>query len=312
MENRSHALLAGIFTVSFLVAGVLALWWLSGQREATHAYILTTRGSVAGLNLEAPVRYRGIRAGKVTDIRPDPVNPSLLLVDISVAQKYPLTDKTIAKLNSQGVTGIAYVMLEENGAGGVPLSLDVLHPPRLEIQPGLLHQLGEQAADLGEQVSDMAQRFNRLLDDRNLENLSRSLDNLARASAGLKELPPLAARLKLFLSDANLAHTNALLAHLEQTAGTAAPLALEAREAVARLNRLAQQAEVLTQGAGALSGRLEAETLPRAAALMRDLSVAARNLERLAASFEDSPQALLFGAPAPRSGPGETGFSAWE
>lgn len=136
MENRSHALLAGLFALVFLLAAALALWWLGGNREATHAYILETRGSVTGLNLEAQVRYRGIRASKVKDIRPDPADPATLLVEIALARQYVLTDKTIAKLNTLGITGIAYVMLEESGADGKPLEVVAENPPTSEVAAG--------------------------------------------------------------------------------------------------------------------------------------------------------------------------------
>lgn len=310
MENRSHALLAGLFTLIFLLAAALALWWLGGTREATQTYILETRGSVTGLNLEAQVRYRGIRAGKVKDIRSDPADPVTLLVEIALGRQYQLTDKTVAKLNTQGITGIAYVMLEEGEEGGKPLDTKAATPPRLQIQPGLLQQLGENAADIGEQVTDLSLRLNRLLDDRNLQNLRRSLDNLASASESFKELPPIMASLRAALSDANVDRLNALLAHLEKTAGETAPLTAEARKLVTTLNGLAQRLDTLALSAGSVGERLNAETLPRAESLMRDVAAATRRLDRLIETLNDTPQALLFGSTPPRPGPGETGFVA--
>lgn len=311
MENRSHALIAGLFTIVFLLAAALALWWLGGTREATHTYLLETRGSVTGLNLEAQVRYRGIRAGKVKDIRPDPADPATLLVEITLDRQYVLTDQTIARLNTQGVTGIAYVMLEEGDTGemaGKPLPLDEKAPPRLSIQPGLLQQLGEHAADIGEQVTELSLRLNRLLDDRNLQNLRHSLDNLAVATDSLKQLPVIMASLRAALSDANIGRLNALLAHLEKTAGAAAPLAVEARALVATLNGLAQRLDTLAVSAGGVGERLNAETLPRAETLMHDVAAATRRLDRLIDTLNDAPQSLLFGNAPPRPGPGESGF----
>lgn len=311
MENRSHALLAGLFVLAFLAAAALALWWFAGKHERMNVYLIETRGNLVGLNVGAQVRYRGIRAGKVRDIRPDPADPAILLAEILLSHDYRLTDKTVAKLNTQGVTGLAYVMLEEGGEGkegGRPLPLDADNPPRLPVQPGLLQQLSENAADIGAQMEELSLRLNRLLDERNLGNVSRALDNLAVASEGLKELPVLMVRLKAALSEANLARLDALLAHLEKTAGKAAPLAQEARGLVTTLNHLAQRLDTLALNAGGVGARLHAETLPRAEALMRDVGAATRRLDRLVETLNDSPQALLFGSPSPRPGPGETGF----
>jgi len=309
MENRSHALLAGLFVLAFLAAAAFALWWFAGKHERMNVYLIETRGNLVGLNVGAQVRYRGIRAGKVRDIRPDPADPAILLAEILLNHDYRLTDKTVAKLNSQGVTGISYVMLEEGGENGRPLNLDAANPPRLPVQPGLLQQLGESAADIGAQMEELILRLNRLLDERNLGNVSRALDNLAAASASLKELPVLMASLKAALSETNLARLNTLLAHLEKTAGEAAPLAQEARGLVTTLNQLAQRLDTLALNAGGVGERLHAETLPRAEALMRDVAFATRRLDRLVETLNDSPQALLFGSPPPRPGPGETGFA---
>jgi len=308
MENRSHALLAGLFTIAFLLAAALALWWLGGTREQTHTYLLETRGNVTGLNLEAQVRYRGIRAGKVKDIRTAPADPAMLLVEIALGRQYRLTDKTTAKLNTQGITGLAYVMLEESGENGKTIEPDDSNPPRLRMQPGLLEKLGDKAGDITGQVAELSSRLNRLLDDRNLQNLQRTFDNLSMASESLKELPTIMAGLRAALSETNIGRLNGLLASLEKTAGEAAPLASEARTLVTTLNGLARRLDTLALSAGGVGERLNAETLPRAESLMRDVAAATRRLDRLIDTLNDTPQAILFGATPPRPGPGETGF----
>jgi phospholipid/cholesterol/gamma-HCH transport system substrate-binding protein len=307
MENRSHALMAGLFTLLFVLAAALALWWFSGTRELTHTYLLETRGSVTGLNFEAQVRYRGIRAGKVRDIRPDPADPGRLLVEISLGRQYVLTDRTIAKLNQQGITGLAYVMLEEGTAGkGIPLATD--GSARLTIQPGLFDTLGDRAGDIADQVSELSARLNRLLDEHNTQNIARALDNLATASEGLKEAPKVMAALRAALSDANLDRMQAILAHLEKTAGEAAPLTAEARVLVATMNGLARRFDGVMGSAGGVAERLDTDTLPRVETLMSEVHAATRRLDRLLDTLNDSPQAVLFGAAPVRPGPGESGF----
>lgn len=311
MENRSHALLAGLFTVVFLIAAALALWWFSGARELTQTYLLETRGNLTGLNVEAQVRYRGIRAGKVKGIRPDPQDPATLLVEIVLGRQYPITDRTVAKLNFQGVTGLAYVMLEEGQEGqGAPLDPSGPVPPRIRIQPGLFDKLGDKAGDIAGQVAELSARLNRLLDERNLQNVNRTLDNLAAASESLKELPRVMAAVRGLLSDENLQRMQRLLAHLETTAGAAAPLTAEVRGLVASMNGLAQRFAALAGTAEGAAARLDAETLPRAEALLDEAAAATRRLDRLLDTINDTPQAVLFGAAPARPGPGEAGFAA--
>lgn len=309
MENRAHALLAGLFTLVFLIAAALAVWWLGGSGEKTHVYLLETRGNVSGLNLEAQVRYRGIRAGKVKEIYTDPDDPAKLLVKIVLGRQYRLTDKTIARLNHQGVTGIAYVMLEEAGSQGKPLEPNDAAPPRLPLQPGLLDSLGQRAGDITGQLAELVTRLNRVFDERNLRNLQQALDNLAASSESLKALPVIMANLKSALSQENLGRLNALLAQLESATGEAAPLAAEARRLVSTLDGLAQRLDALAVTAGTLGERLDATTLPRAEQLIQEAAAATRRLDRLIEMLNDRPQALLFGPPAAVPGPGERGFA---
>jgi phospholipid/cholesterol/gamma-HCH transport system substrate-binding protein len=65
MENESHALAAGIFTISSALPPQSPSGGWGRATTSTTTYLLETRGNVTGLNVQAQVRYRGIRAGKV-------------------------------------------------------------------------------------------------------------------------------------------------------------------------------------------------------------------------------------------------------
>ena len=137
MENRSHALLAGLFTLFLGLAVVWSIWWFGGKHEATTDYTVVTRQNVTGLSLQGQVRYRGIRVGKVQAIELDPRDVRNILIRISVGSAVPVTRGTTAKLGYQGVTGIAHILLEDSGADQVPLRSVDGEPARIamEIKP---------------------------------------------------------------------------------------------------------------------------------------------------------------------------------
>src|SRR5688572_31892409 len=101
MENRAHALAAGIFTLLLAIGAVAAALWFSGEAIETDEYRLISRYPVSGLNPQALVRYRGLMVGKVVDIRFDPSEPRTILIDISVRSGTPVTQGTYAQLASQ-------------------------------------------------------------------------------------------------------------------------------------------------------------------------------------------------------------------
>jgi phospholipid/cholesterol/gamma-HCH transport system substrate-binding protein len=307
MENRAHAFAAGLFTVLLTLAGVVAVWWM-GQRSAdTDYYLLEARGNVTGLNLQAPVRYRGIRAGRVESIDLDDKDPRLILVRISLDGRFPLTAGTTARLGYQGVTGLAYVQLEDTGGDATPLVAAGDALPRIALRPTMFDSLEDRADHILAQLAGALGRLNRLLDEKNVGHVARTLENVAAASEGIREVPRAVAALRAALSDANLKRLGQVLAHLEKASGEAAPLAKEARELVGAMTLLSRRLDQLAAGAG---DQLAEATLPRADALMQELAGNARRLSRLLDTLEQTPQALVFGDGEHRPGPGEAGFAA--
>lgn len=305
MENRAHALAAGIFTILLGIAAAIAIWWLGQSDDATTSYLLETRRNVTGLNVQAQVRYRGIRAGKVESIEPDQKDPRVLLVKINIDSRYKLTRNSTATLGYQGVTGLAYVLIEDDGSSAEPLLGASGEPARLAMKPTLLDTLGERAGDIVGQISAVSIRLGQLLDEKNVRNLSRTMENLALASEGLREVPQVLASLREALSERNLQSLRMILAHVEHTAGEAAPLAVEMRDVLKTMNSLARRLE---QVAGRTGDELNTSTLPRANALMEELVRNSRQLSRILENLEGNPQMLLFGREEQAAGPGEAGF----
>jgi len=307
MENRSHALAAGIFTILLGIAAAVGIWWLGQSEESTATYVLETRRNVTGLNVQAQVRYRGIRAGKVEAIDPDQADPQVILVRINIDERFRLTRGSFAQLGYQGVTGLAYVQIEDDGSSIEPLTAKDGEMPRIALRPTVFDTLGEKAGDIVNQISTASLRLSKVLDEKNVQNLSRTLENVATASDGLREMPAILASVREALSESNMRNLRRILAHVEKTAGESAPLTAEMRELVKSMNVLSRRFDQL---AGSAGDELTTATLPRANALMRELATNSRQLSRVLDGLENNPQMLLFGRGAAAPGPGEAGFSA--
>lgn len=303
MENRAHALAAGLFVFLLGLATALGLWYLSGKRELSNYYMLETTRDVTGLNVEAQVRFRGIRAGKVESIEPDGQNRRLILVKISLDQNYRLTKQTVAKLGFQGITGLAFVQLEDDGTSEEYLDTSGDTLPRIAIRPSVIDMLGDKAGDIVSQISEVSLRLSGLMNEKNVQNISRTLENVADGSASFRQMPQLMTAMREVLSETNLRRMNSLLASLEKASGEAAPLAGEMRELVRSMTLLSQRLDQL-------AGQSGAETVPRVNALLRDLDSSTRQLTRLLETIEDSPQAFIFGHGPLAPGPGEGGATA--
>ncbi|MEZ5614465.1 MAG: MlaD family protein [Rhodocyclaceae bacterium] len=303
MESRAHALAAGIFVLLLGLASALAVFWMSGKREATREYILVTNKNVSGLNTQAQVRFRGLGAGKVIDIALDPKNPLDILITISIDASLPVTKGTTAKLNYQGVTGLATVLLEDKGDNLEPLTGTDGELPRIALQPSFMDSLAENAEELMAQVRRAAERAAVLLSDQNVKRIGQTLANVEKASAGLsdslKDMPQVVASLRQALSEENMKRLSATLANMEKASGEATPLMADLRGVAGKLDALL----------GESGGEITQTTLPRLNALLQELAVNSRQMSRLLDQVEDSPNMLVFGREARRPGPGEAGFA---
>ncbi|MBI4987885.1 MAG: MCE family protein [Rhodocyclales bacterium] len=304
MESRAHALAAGIFTLLLGLASALAVFWLSGKREATNDYVLVTQKSVSGLNTQAQVRFRGLRAGKVRDIGLDPKDPRNILIAISIDADMPVTKGTTARLNYQGVTGLASVLLEDKGENLEPLKGTDDEPPRIALQPNFMDTLGDDATELMTRMRQVAERTTALLSEQNVKNIGKTLANVETATAGisgsLKDLPQVMASLKQALNEENMKRLSVTLANMEKASGEAAPL-------IANLQGVSKKLDALL---GETGGEITQTTLPRLNVLLQELSVNSRQMSRLLDQIEESPSMLIFGREARRPGPGEAGFAA--
>ena len=166
MENRSHAFMTGIFTLSLLVAAVLFGIWFNRDRVEYDPYLLATTLAVPGLNPQAAVRYRGLEVGKVDAIDFDPKMAGQILIHLAIDPATPITKTTYATLGYQGVTGIAYIQLDDASVGSQRLATNANDPARIPLRPGLLDQLEKRGTAILSQavMQGLVERAVRLLD----------------------------------------------------------------------------------------------------------------------------------------------------
>ncbi|HVC11086.1 MAG TPA: MlaD family protein [Burkholderiales bacterium] len=307
MENRAHALAAGLFVLLLGTALAAVAAWMQRDTRPLATYFIATTKSVSGLNVEAPVRFRGLDVGKVEAMRFDRSVPGQILIRIGVDASLPLTRATYAQLGYQGVTGLAFVQLDEAQSAAVA--------PLLKPGPGALLPLRPSLMDSGEallgSVREAADRVNALLDADHRDAVKRALDGVTQATQNTAQL---AARLQTSAD-----RLPGLLGEVQGVAQRADRLmdgigALTARldQRVAALDGFQAAAEHVAAAAdrtGSAARSVDQDAMPRLNALLDQLQHETRSVDRLLVMLSDQPQSVVFGrAPAP-PGPGEPGFA---
>jgi phospholipid/cholesterol/gamma-HCH transport system substrate-binding protein len=307
MENKSHAVIAGLFTLALLAAAVFIGLWLNRDRTEWVPYQIATRLSIPGLNPQAAVRYRGLDVGKVDSINFDPNAVGQILVHISVRPDTPVTQSTFATLGYQGVTGIAYVQLDDDGSQPRKLPSSEQHVARIEMRPSLFDQLQNRGLAILQQTQEVARRVNDMLAPANQQKILAAFDNVSKAANELAAIPR--------QLQPTLARIPALTTQAQQTLGSINTLSKDASTLTNNLNSMtgklqapngpiAQIGNAASQ-VGALANKFNHETLP----LVNDTRTTIRTLNRTLENLNERPQSVLFGAPTAVPGPGETGFA---
>ena len=300
--------MVGLFVLvlgAALIAG--ALWLASGGafRQQYDLYLAIEEESVAGLNLNAPVKYNGVDVGKVRDIRLDPGNPELVNLLFAIERGTPIKEDTVAVLKTQGLTGIAYVELS-GGARDAPLLRATAQSqyPVIRTKPSLSARLENVLSTVLAKLDSTSNSINAILSDENKAAFKNALADFAAVSHTLA-----ARKETLDAGIANAARTFENASRATAQAGPVIERLGRSADAVEKMGnevaRTSASAGDTVNSIGADTKRFTAETLPELERLLGELSVLSTSLRRLSEQTERNPRGLLFGRKQVLEGPGE-------
>jgi len=228
MEEKVNFAVVGVFVLLLSAAFIGGVLWLSSgksYRTSYDIYQTYMTESVAGLNLNAPVRYRGVEVGRVQKIKLAPGNVEQVQVTLAIKSGTPVKTDTVAILSTQGLTGIAFVDLRGGSRDSPALQAKGDEPyPVIDSGPSLMVRL-----------------------DASLIDVAHTFKNAARLS---EDLPQLVQRIQHsadvfdnMSNDLSRAGTNASLKFTGETLPEIRQLVLELRDVTASLRRFSNQLE---------------------------------------------------------------------
>lgn len=308
MENKAHALMAGIFTIFLLIAAVLIAMWFNRDRVERVPYEIATTLSVPGLNPQAGVRYRGLDVGRVDAVLFDPQKPGQILIRFSVSKDTPITQSTFATLSYQGVTGLAYVQLDDDGTKPTLLPSTAKNVARIELRPGFLDTLQIRGMEILKQTEVVMGKLNTILSDDNQKNILAAFTDVSKAANKVGKIPD----------------------QLEPTLNKLPAMTLKADQVLTSLNKLSDDATRLTGNLNEITTKLNAPDGPlngvndavnnigsaastveyQVVPLIDETRTTMRALNRTLETVNQQPQSILFGTTPAQPGPGEAGFTA--
>lgn len=313
MENRSHAMLAGLFTLVLLICAAMAAIWISKKNVPLKPFELVASSPVTGLSVQSQVRYQGVPVGRVDSLRFIQDKPGQVRILIGVDPNTPITEGTWAEIVTAGVTGISNIELRDNGATPTRLESSPQKIADIPIKPSFFERLQSQGGGMLASLERVLSQVEKITSDDNLKAIGTTLKNSAELSEslnrsvqamepGLKKLPVMMDTLVATGKRVDVAATEI------------GKLAASAQETVKMLNAPngpMQTAANSLIGLQEVALQLRASTLPDVSILTLSLTDAARSFSRTSREIGQAPQSLIFGPPRAVAGPGEPGFAGF-
>jgi phospholipid/cholesterol/gamma-HCH transport system substrate-binding protein len=303
VEREANYLAVGSFVLLVVVMGVLFVYWYSESSDHRFyvRYEIYFDGSVSGLSDGGPVRYLGVDVGRVVRIRIDPRAANRVQVIADIDATTPISDRTLAQLSLQGITGLLYIDLQQQRADDTGRRI-------LAAVPSERYQVIRSAHSdfdlflsslpaLTARLSDLVDRSTRILSEQNIAGVERVVANLDRAAASL---PHSAANIATLIdelrSSINDAHQVINEIHAAtQSAGVDFVAAVQTlRTTGDNLERATGSLDAFVdENRDQLSGFLRG-SLPQIELLLRDSRAAAQEVRDLSRSLRDNPSQLIY------------------
>jgi len=295
----------GLLAIAALVGVVAAGLGLGlrGARSATVAYHTYFDESVQGLEIGAPVKYRGVRIGNTStiEVAPDRKHVAVGLELLAAeARRLGLSDgvpELRTQLATQGVTGVKFVEIDFCDPAANPLPRlpfppgDNYVPARASMMKGLednLEAVGQRLPELVERAVSTLTKIERVLDDLHGQRVPH---RVADVIAGISDAVGDVRRLAQHLDRARVGDRAATT--LEGVDGAIARLSrvLDRIDGDAGLVASARRAADSIGDAG-VGARGSAAELERA---LREIGDAAQAIRELVETLDRDPDMLVKG-----------------
>ena len=253
--------------------------------------------SVSGLNLNAPVRYRGVEVGRVQQITLAPGNVEQVQLTLDIERGTPVKVDTVAILQTQGLTGLAFVELSGGNRDSPALKIQANEKyPVIKAGSSLMTRLDSALTMLLANLNRSSENFNALMDEDNRQSIKSTLKDIQVLSRTF------AARSTTI--DASLTNASRTLENTARVSDELPQLVQRAQRSADAFGRMST--ELSRAGANA-NNTLDStrETLPEIHQLVIELKELSISLRRFSGELEQNPSELLYGKPAVKRGPGE-------
>jgi phospholipid/cholesterol/gamma-HCH transport system substrate-binding protein len=310
MASQRTKFALGLFITCGIGIAFFAVIWLGMSRffEKGQYYATYFNESVQGLDVESPVKYRGVSIGRVDRISVAP-DANLIQVILKIESGQTLDNNMVAQLKSVGITGSMVIELDHKKDGEPDLSPNFSFPSKFPIiasKPSNINKLFQSIDDSLNQIGGMdlkgisgkiqlvLDNLNQVIVDANVKGVSKNVaTSFEKIGQSLNNI---------------MDKASSSLDRMENTIGLLEGITIEKQKtiknAIEDFRKAMENANILSkQGVSLVSGTNDSLFLlsQHLLNITQNLEKASENLNRLIELVSEHPSQLIFGtAPMPR------------
>jgi phospholipid/cholesterol/gamma-HCH transport system substrate-binding protein len=325
MASQRTKFALGLFVICGIGMVFLAVIWLGMSRyfKKGQYYATYFNESVQGLDVDSPVKYRGVSVGRVERIVVAP-DANLIQVVLKIESDQKLDKDIVAQLKSVGITGSMFVELDRKKNGAPNLSPPLSFPseyPIVASKPSniykMLHSIDDalnqiRAMDLGrmtEKVQSTLNSIEKVMNDANVKDISEKIEkSVERAGEILNDQ-----RWNSIMASVDEAgqsfndimdKTHNSMNHVEKTIlrleGITAEKEQSIKTAIEDFRLSMENANILLKKGNFLTDKTDdsiSQLRGQFIIIAQNLEKASENLNRLIEIVADHPSQFIFGQP---------------
>jgi phospholipid/cholesterol/gamma-HCH transport system substrate-binding protein len=325
MASQRTKFALGLFVICGLGMIFVSVIWLGMSRYFKKGQYYTTyfNESVQGLDVDSPVKYRGVSVGRVERILVAP-DAKLIEVVLKIESGQPLDKDIVAQMRSVGITGSMFIELDRKINGDPNFSPPLSFPSKYPIvasKPSNIHKMLHNIEDALTQIRAMnlegisgkiqltLNSINQVIADANVKGISKKIETSVGSAGQLlgdkrwdqimasvthagESLNDIMDRTRNSLSrvENTVNRLDGITVEKEQTIKTALE---DFKQAMENANAFLKKGNFLTEKTGDSLSLLKGHFL----VIAQNLEKASENLNRLIESVSDHPSQFMFGEP---------------
>jgi phospholipid/cholesterol/gamma-HCH transport system substrate-binding protein len=177
MYSKVNYTIVGIFVLSFTIASLFFIFWLSnkGFKDEFKYYKTYIYESVGGLSIDSNVKLKGINVGSIDEIYIDSQDIERVILTLKIKQNTPIKEDMLTIIKPLGITGLSYIEIIGGSNSASELTTSDNNISVIKNIPSMMLSFEDNINILYSKVLKFLDKSDKLLSDTNLDSIKSIL-----------------------------------------------------------------------------------------------------------------------------------------